>query len=79
MTIQITNLSPNLIEADLQRLFTPFGEIASVEIKRDKLNNRSQGSAHVDMPVEKEAMKAISSLNGLNLGGKPLLVTAYAF
>jgi RNA recognition motif-containing protein len=75
MTIHITNLSPNLIEADLQRLFTPFGEIDAVEIKRDKLNNRSQGSAHIDMPVEREALKAIDSLNGHSLGGKSLIVT----
>lgn len=72
MNIQITNLNLNLIESDLQRLFTPFGEIKSVHIVRDKLNNRSRGSAFVEMPVEKEAENAITNLQGRLLAGKTM-------
>ena len=70
MNIRVTNLNLNLIESDLQRLFMPFGEIRSVRIIRDKLNNRSKGSAFVDMPVEKEAENAIIGLQGRLLAGK---------
>ena len=70
MNIRVTNLNLNLIESDLQRLFTPFGEIMSVHIVRDKLNNRSKGSAFVEMPVEKEAENAITGLQGKLLAGK---------
>lgn len=79
MNIQITNLDLNLIEADLQRLFTPYGEITTVQIVRDQWNNRSQGRAIIDMPVEKEAQQAILSLNGTLLGRKNIVVTGTAY
>lgn len=75
MNIQITNLHLNLNETDIQRLFAPFGEVNTIEILRDKLNNRSRGKAFLEMPVEKEAVKAISTLHGHLLGGKPIAVT----
>lgn len=74
MDIQVNNLNLSLIEADIQRLFTPYGEISSVEIIRDRLNNRSKGKAVVKMPVEQEAQKAITGLQGVILGGKPISV-----
>jgi RNA recognition motif-containing protein len=74
MDIQVSNLNLSLIEADIQRLFTPYGEISSVEIIRDRLNNRSKGKAVVKMPVEQEAQKAITGLQGVILGGKPISV-----
>ncbi|HEX2532426.1 MAG TPA: RNA-binding protein [Chitinophagaceae bacterium] len=74
MNIEVTNLSLSLIEADLQRIFTPFGEIRSIQILRDKWNNRSRGRAMIVMPVEKEARNAIHSLDGTQLGGKPISV-----
>jgi len=74
MDIQVSNLNISLIEADIQRLFTPFGEVSSLEILRDKLNNRSKGRAMIKMPVAKEAQKAIASLNGQVVGGKSIVV-----
>ena len=75
MQIEVTNLNLSLIEADLQRLFTPFGEVNTVEIVRDKHNNRSKGRALIDMPVEKEAQNAIVHLNGSLLAGKTIAVS----
>lgn len=74
MDIQVTNLNLSLIASDIQRLFTPFGEISSVEIIRDKLNNRSKGKAIIKMPIERQAQKAIASLHGYNLSGKMIAV-----
>lgn len=75
MNIHVTNLDLNLIEADLQRLFTPYGEIHTVQIVRDQWNNRSKGRAFINMPVEKEALQAILSLNGVLLGHKNIAVS----
>jgi RNA recognition motif-containing protein len=75
MIIEITSLHLNVIETDLQRLFTPFGEISSIEILRDRLNNRSRGKAIIKMPVEKEANQAATSLNGTMVSGKSIVVT----
>jgi len=72
MTIQITNLDLNITESDIRRLFTPFGEIGTVEIERDHINNRSRGRGAVQMPVEKEAKHAILNLNGTMLGKKKI-------
>ncbi|HEU4904161.1 MAG TPA: RNA-binding protein [Flavisolibacter sp.] len=75
MQIHVSNLHSNLIEADIQRLFSRFGEVDTVRLVRDKLNNRSSGRAFVDMPVTKDAAQAIVSLNGSDLKGKKLSVS----
>ena len=75
MNIHISNIDYNIIEADLQRIFKPFGEIGSVEILRDKLNNRPRGRAVVEMPIEREAQNDIEYLNGQILGRKRILVS----
>lgn len=75
MQIHVSNLHSNLIEADIQRLFSRFGEVDAVRLMRDKLNNRSFGRAFVDMPVPKDAAQAIASLNGSELKGKRLNVS----
>jgi RNA recognition motif-containing protein len=75
MDIEISNIHLNVIEADLRRLFTPFGEVTAVELKRDKWSNRSTGHAFVTMPVEKEANAAIEVLHRTMLSGKPIMVT----
>jgi RNA recognition motif-containing protein len=75
MNIHISNLSLNVVESDLQRLFASFGEIKSVELVRDKLNNRSKGRAFIDMPVEKEGQKAILNLNGTDMMGRQITVS----
>jgi RNA recognition motif-containing protein len=74
MNIEVTNIHLNIIEADLRRLFTPFGEVTTVEIVRDKWNNRSSGHAFVDMPVLKQAQAAILTLHGTVLAGKAIVV-----
>jgi len=75
MIVEISNLHLNVVETDLRRLFTPFGEISSVEILRDRINNRSRGKAIINMPVEKEANQAAITLNGSVVSGKSIIVT----
>jgi RNA recognition motif-containing protein len=75
MQIHVSNLNINLIEADVQRLFSRFGEVDRVRLMRDKLNNRSLGRAFVDMPVQTQAAQAIVSLNGNDINGKRLTVS----
>lgn len=79
MNIHVTNLNPNVIENDLQRLFTPFGEVKDIRIVRDKLNNRSRGRAFVDMPVDKEAQNAIAGLNGTSFEGKVIALAGVPY
>lgn len=75
MNIHVANLNLNLIESDLQRMFSPFGEVKTINLVRDILNNRSRGRAFIEMPVEKEGKKAILNLNGLEIKGKFIVVS----
>jgi RNA recognition motif-containing protein len=75
MNIEVSNLNMNVLESDLTRLFAPYGEISSIELLRDKLNNRSRGRAFVEMAVEKEGQQAMHSLHGTELMGKNMIVT----
>lgn len=75
MIIEISRLDLNVIETDLRRLFTPFGEISSIEILRDRINNRSKGKAVINMPVKKQAELAALTLNGTLISGKSIIVT----
>ena len=75
MNLYINNLHQSFIEADIHRLFAPYGEIDSVKLIRDKHNNRSRGSAFVIMPVEKQGSEAMINLDGSLLNGKTISVT----
>lgn len=76
MDIHISNLSLNLIDSDLLKLFTRFGIVNSAEVVRDKFNGRSKGNAFVSMPVETEAQQAITSLDQSIVDGKRISVMA---
>jgi len=75
MHLHIANLNSNFIESDLQRLFSKYGEVESVELVRDKLNNRSLCHGFIDMPVQKEAEQAIVSLHRSQIDGKTVSVS----
>ena len=79
MNIEISNIHQNIIEADLRRLFTAFGEVNDVELVRDKWNHRSTGRAVIEMPVEKQAREAIITLHGTVLSGKAIVVAEFNF
>jgi RNA recognition motif-containing protein len=58
MTIKIFNLSLNVTDTDVQKMFTRYGIVDAVTVDRNKFDGRSKGNAVVDMPVEKEAKMA---------------------
>jgi RNA recognition motif-containing protein len=75
MNIQVYNLSRNISDADLRKLFAPFGVVNSAEVVRDKLNGRSKGNGLIEMPVEREARQAIASLDKTVMDGKNISVS----
>jgi RNA recognition motif-containing protein len=78
MNIKIFNLSHNITDSALQRMFSAFGIVDSVTIDRNRLNGRSNGNGWVDMPVEKEAKQAILSLDQSMVDGKRISVSELA-
>jgi RNA recognition motif-containing protein len=75
MILEITNLNLNLIEADVRRLFVPFGEVGSVFLFRNGHHLRPSGKAQVEMPVDKEARQAIAAMQGTAIAGKSIQIT----
>lgn len=74
MNIFVGSLPFKLEEAQLKQHFEPYGEVGSVKIITDKFSGRSKGFGFVEMPDDEAAKKAIESLNGSELGGRPIVV-----
>jgi len=74
MNIQVHNLSLNVIDSDIRKLFAAFGIVDAAEVIKDKLNGRSKGHAVVDMPVETQARQAIITLDQTIVDGKKISV-----
>ncbi len=74
MKIFVGNLNPQVTEADLRALFEPLGEIARLEIVKDRYTGDSRGFAFIEMPDEGQAKAAIEKLNGTRLQERKLTV-----
>jgi RNA recognition motif-containing protein len=74
MNIYVANLGFDLGNDDLKELFVPYGEIGSVRIIVDKVNDRSRGFGFVEMVDEAAGRKAIAELDGVTVGSRPIKV-----
>jgi RNA recognition motif-containing protein len=72
--LYVGNLSYSTSESDLQALFSKAGSVKSVSLITDRDTGRSKGFAFVEMETQAEAQKAISMLNGTELGERTLTV-----
>lgn len=72
--IFVGNLDFSATEDTVRSLFEPYGTVERVTLMTDRDTGRSRGFAFVEMTDSEEADKAIQSLNGASLGGRPLTV-----
>ncbi|MDT8067358.1 MAG: RNA-binding protein [Terriglobia bacterium] len=72
--IFVGNFNFNMSEAELRSLFEPFGKVESVSVATDGDTGRVRGFGFVDMLNDEEAEKAMSALNGKDVGGRTLNV-----
>ena len=70
----VGNMNFQTTEAELRALFEPFGQVTRVHIAMDRETGRARGFAFVEMPNDEEATKAMSSLDGKEVGGRALKV-----
>ena len=70
----VGNLPYETMETDLETLFGQAGTVESVTVMRDRMTGRARGFAFVEMASEDDAQKAITQLNGHQLGGRALTV-----
>ena len=74
MKIYVGGLPYEATAEDLRGAFEPFGEVASVDIVKDKFTQQSRGFAFVEMPAKSEALSAIEGLNETKLKGRMISV-----
>ena len=74
MTIYVGNISYTLSEEDISKIFEVMGTVETIKLIRDKLTGKSKGYCFIEMPDKKEAMEAISTLDGKEVAGRNLRV-----
>lgn len=71
--IYVGNLPFTADEAAVRALFSQHGTVDSVSLINDRETGRPRGFGFVEMPSA-DAARAIQSLNGQDMGGRPLKV-----
>ena len=79
MNIHVAGLSLNIGEADLETLFSSYGEVSYVVIVRNRKNGRSLGQAFVEMPNQAQAEQAVNALNDSCIDGNTITVRALEY
>ncbi|MGH2575752.1 MAG: RNA recognition motif domain-containing protein [Ignavibacteria bacterium] len=74
MNIYVGNISRELTDNDIRKAFEEFGEVASVNIIKDRMTGQSKGFGFVEMPNKEEAENAIKSLDGQRMNGRAINV-----
>ena len=71
--IYVGNLPFSATEDSVRTLFAQYGTVESVALINDRETGRPRGFGFVEMS-KGDAAKAIQSLNGQDMGGRPLKV-----
>jgi cold-inducible RNA-binding protein len=72
--IFVGNLNFNTSEDELRQIFEPYGPVDRVSIMTDRDTGRSRGFGFVEMTNNEDGDKAITALNGSQIGGRTLNV-----
>lgn len=74
MNIYVGNLSYDVEESELKKIFEEYGEVTTAKIVTDKYTRRSKGFGFIVMENSEEAEKAIGKLNGIQLENREIVV-----
>ena len=72
--LYVGNLSFNTTADGVRTAFQQFGTVSDVHLVTDRETGRSRGFAFVTMGTPDEAAKAMQSMDGTTLDGRPLRV-----
>ncbi len=75
MKLYVGNIPFSMSAEDLKQEFSTAGEVSDVFIPRDRNTGRPRGFAFITMADEEAGNKAISELNGKDLGGRKIVVS----
>jgi cold-inducible RNA-binding protein len=72
--LYVGNLAFSATEEDVRQWFEPHGTVESATLATDRGTGQSRGFAFVEMTNDTEADAAITALNGVEMGGRALVV-----
>lgn len=72
--LYVGSLPYSVTDAQLSEHFAKAGTIVSAKIITDRNTGQGKGFGFVEMSTDEEAQKAISELNGSDLGGRSIVV-----
>jgi len=76
MKIYVGNLPSEVTEQELREEFAAFGDVASVNIIKDKYSGQPRGFGFVEMTSVSQGQAAIAGLNGKAMKDQALTVNA---
>lgn len=74
MSVYVGNLSYEVTEEDLTKVFAEYGTVNRVQLPTDRETGRFRGFAFVEMATEAEETAAIDGLDGAEWMGRDLKV-----
>ena len=64
-TVFVSNIHPQVTESDLDKLFSPFGNLISIDLLRVENNPLNKGRCFLEYSTPEEAQTAVKSSNGI--------------
>ncbi|RYZ60829.1 MAG: RNA-binding protein [Chitinophagaceae bacterium] len=77
MNIYVSNLSSDIQDDDLMKMFAAYGPVQSVEIPKDIFSGESRGFGFIEMNDNIAAQKAIDALHEVEVDSLSLSVQQY--
>lgn len=74
MRIFVGNLAFQTTSEQLLEAFTPFGQVTSAEVVKDRRSGESKGFGFIEMPAKAEAQAAIAGMDLKELNGRSITV-----
>jgi len=74
----VSELHPHIAKDDVKEVFSPFGQIADIQMATDPTTGAGLGIANITFVNPTEAAGAQAAINGLELAGKRIVVTLVA-
>ena len=73
-SIYVGNLDYKTGEQELRQIFEAYGQVENVNMIRDQYSGQPRGFAFVEMSNDEEAQKAITAVNGMQVGARNITV-----
>ena len=74
MNIYVGNLSYQMGDSELEKVFAEFGQVKSAKVITDRETGRSKGFGFIEMETSIAGGQAIEALNGNECDGRTLRV-----